>query len=288
MDKMPNFFIVGAPKAGTTSLYEYLKVHPEIYMSTIKEPEYFSTATLKQDDLLDIIRDKEKYLELFKKVKNQKIIGEASPFYLSDADAPKSIRSLMPNAKILISLRDPVERELSHFLMFQGWRRTKRSFHDQLKIELENHKTSTEYFALKYGLYFDNVKRYVEIFGENQVKIIIFEEFIKKPEDIIQEILKFLNLNTKLLNLDTKIHNPSQMLRGSLSQRINENRSLSRLVKFMVSDSRRLSLKEKFLYKKQIKPKLEQEDRELLKKFYQEDVEKLQKFLGRELPWPNF
>ena len=117
MDRWPNFFIVGADKAGSSSLYSYLKEIPEIFMSPIKEPNYFSVKTISQNGLLNTIRDKKKYLALFKNVKDEKIFGEASSSYLADPEAPNLIHQVSPRAKILISLRDPAERIFSHYLM---------------------------------------------------------------------------------------------------------------------------------------------------------------------------
>jgi len=110
MDRWPNFFIVGTGKAGTTSLYEYLKQVPGIFMSPEKEPNYFSHVAIHKDDPHRfMIRDKKKYLELFKNVKNEKIIGEATPTYFRDPNAAYLIHKVSPNAKILITLRNPID-----------------------------------------------------------------------------------------------------------------------------------------------------------------------------------
>ena len=110
METWPNFFIVGAPKSGTTSLYEYLKQIPQVYMSPVKEPHYFSKSIVPDNHFLKPIRDKKKYLNLFEGAKNEIAIGEASPTYLADPEAPKLIHELVPNAHIIIILRDPIER----------------------------------------------------------------------------------------------------------------------------------------------------------------------------------
>ena len=88
MERWPNLFIVGAPKAGTTSLYHYLNQAPEIYMSPIKEPNYFSAKTMGDKHPVKPIRNKKKYQHLFENDKNSKYIGEASPTYLDDPEAP--------------------------------------------------------------------------------------------------------------------------------------------------------------------------------------------------------
>ena len=113
----PNFFIIGAPRSGTTSLYEYLKQVPEIYLSPIKEPYYFCRILVTDDHFLKPLRDETKYFQLFDNVKNEKIVGEGTTHYLADPEAARLIHEISPSAKILISLRDPVEREFSHFLM---------------------------------------------------------------------------------------------------------------------------------------------------------------------------
>ena len=131
MEKWPNLFIVGAPKAGTTSLHEYFeKKIPGIFMSDVKEPYYFCKTLIPIDHYITPIRDKKKYLELFEKSKTEKIIGESSVWYLSDPDASSLIYQKVPNAKIIIMLRDPVERAFSHYLMLEGRKKFESlSFH---------------------------------------------------------------------------------------------------------------------------------------------------------------
>ena len=116
MEKWPNFFIVGAPRAGTTSLYAYLSQIPGIYMSPVKEPEFFSPNRSTNDDLIPIV-NKNDYLTLFKNVKDELLIGEASTCYLEDPDSPKLIYNKVADAYIIILLRDPIERAYSHYLM---------------------------------------------------------------------------------------------------------------------------------------------------------------------------
>jgi len=115
MEKWPNFFIVGAAKAGTSSLFRYLKEIPGIYMPEFKEPHFFAPNPPKYDNYKPM-QDKTKYLDLFKESTSEKMIGEASASYLRNPESPKLIHSTIPDAKIIISLRDPVERAFSHYL----------------------------------------------------------------------------------------------------------------------------------------------------------------------------
>ncbi len=289
MERWPNFFIVGAPKAGTTSIYEYIKNHPQIFMSSIKEPNYFSINILNENDQLKPIRNKKKYLDLFKNTKNEKIIGEASTFYLSDHDAPKLIHDVSPTAKILISIRDPVEREFSHFLMHYVAGETVRTFHDQLQIEIKNHQTSSEYFALKHGMYYENIKRYLDIFDKNQVKIIIFEEFIRNTEKSLQSLFDFLNIDLSIPENVDQVYNQFALPRNQISSSIIRNQTLKKIVKNILPRRTSTYIYETFFVKKGYKkPDMKNEDRELLVRFYENDVEKIKTLLGRELPWSNF
>ena len=174
----PNFFIVGAAKAGTSSLYAYLKNTPGVYMSEHKEPHYFV------DNMKTGAYDESKYLQLFKKIKNEKAIGEASTGYLIDPSSAKCIHDKIPDAKIIILLRDPVERAVSDYLMF-----TKRT-----KKDLSSHEIFLETFGTKFGLKYDKnpylgrglyssqVKKYLKIFGEENVGIWFFEDMKKEKK----------------------------------------------------------------------------------------------------------
>jgi len=289
MEKWPNFFIVGADKAGTSSLYGYLYQIPEVFLSRIKEPNYFSISTISDDHPLKPIRDKKKYLNLFKNVQDEKIIGEASPSYLSDPNAPQLIHQVSPNAKILISLRDPAERVYSHYLMLKRISPEISTFHKQLEISLnEKNKPKEDRLRLENGLYFQHVQNYLTVFGKDQVKIIIFEDLVKDTKSILQEILNFLNLKNELNDFKPEVYNKYGEVRGSLSQKILQNRTIRRISEVLISPSKRRVLKEKFIIKEKMKPELENNDRKLLINYYNEDVQKIKNLLGRELPWKNF
>jgi len=292
METWPNFFIVGAPKAGTSSLYEYLRKIPGIYMSPVKEPKYFSKmADYYNDPHSTKIQDKKKYLDLFSKVKDEKIIGEASPSYLRDPDAPKLIHEISQEARILISLRDPVERIFSQYLMRIRQGRFKTSFGDatQLAIKLGIDQKESPYALGVYdGLYSKYIKSYLETFGEKQVKIIIFEEWILEPKKTIEEILMFLGVNSILDDFKEEVYNPFGVSRGTVATSVLANPQINKMANKIISSGTKKFLKEKLLTKKIPKPKMDEKDREFLIDFYREDVKKLQSLLGRTLPWSNF
>src|SRR5437667_3118215 len=165
----PNFFIVGAQNSGTTSLYGYLKQHPDVFMPALKEPHYFAqiTPSHEQRYLRTIVRDEAAYLRLFLKAKGYPAIGEASPSYLWDANAPHRIRKAVPHAKIIILLRDPVERAYSHYLMDVREGRQDLPFLQALERDWNRSKKgwSVSQLYVELGLYAEQVRRYLEVFG---------------------------------------------------------------------------------------------------------------------------
>src|SRR6266849_533449 len=115
----PNFFLVGAAKAGTTSAYAYLSQHPQVFFPRIKEPHFFTRVrpSGEQRFFVEAITDRTAYLRLFRGARGFGVVGDASPSYLWHPHVAHRIRARVPDAKIAIILRDPVERAHSHYLM---------------------------------------------------------------------------------------------------------------------------------------------------------------------------
>ena len=281
-EKWPNFFIVGAPRAGTTSLYHYLKTTPGVYMSPLKEPHYFA-VTLKallnargvKPDATRLIHERGEYLKLFQKVKDEVAVGEASPSYLWDPAAPGLIHEVVPHARIIMSLRDPVERAFSHYLMHVREGVERRPFEEVLE--------EPSYIAP--GLYTAQVQRYFDMFGADHVKVLIFEEFTRDPEAAVNDILKFLGVNGRVPDRLKTAHNSFGVPRGNLAKRIAANRGIRLAARSLLPFGIPGVLREKLLYKKPPKPPLPHAVATALADIYREDVKALEKILGRSLPW---
>jgi len=289
MEKWPNLFIVGASKSATGTLYVHLSKVPGICMSTIKEPNYFSVKIHPGDGEL-VIRDKKQYLSLFNIGKDDKIIGEASPEYLADSEAPNLIHQVSPKAKIIIILRDPVERAYSHYFTFVRQGRIKNSFHDEVHLALENKKKGikSNFGLLEVGLYSEEVKRYLEKFGPKQVKVLIFDEFVKNQKAALEEVLEFLGVDYTYEDFKIEQYNKFGVARSPIAQNILRNRKMKYMLEKIIPQSIRKFGRDKILLKQETKPKMDEEDRKALVNFYKEDVEKLQNILGQRLPWKNF
>ena len=213
--KKPSFFIVGAARSGTTSLWQYLKNHPEVFMpeeELLKEPSFFSEDCGKRFDLSG-------YLSIFKKtLKNHKQVGEASVAYLTDPESSQRIYDFNPSAKIIIMLRNPAHRAYSLYSwMVQDGYEYASSFEKALQMEKNRvQETKSNWYKPNYywgylyfrsGLYHDQVERYLRLFREN-VLIIKFEDFVNDIASYYREICSFLQIEPHLAS--HQIHNPSR------------------------------------------------------------------------------
>jgi len=288
MEKWPNFFIVGAPRCGTTSLYEYLRRTKKVYMSPVKEPNYFSIETIPDNFQFKPIRDKKKYLGLFAKVKNEKAVGESTVTYLQDPKAPVLIHKAVPNAKIIIMLREPVLRTFSHYLYYNSFGFEKRSFYEAIQDNLagKDKKTGKDY--VRSSMYSEQVKLYLDIFGKKNTKIIIFNDFSANTKKIVKEVLVFLGINEEPPAIVDTVYNQYSVARGTLSRFILNNRLLTNIFRKIIPPSFRIYARENIITNTNItKPELKTEEKNFLKKIFEQDGYKVEKILEKPLPWNN-
>jgi hypothetical protein len=289
----PNFFIVGAQKAATTSLHFYLREIPGVYMSPLKETFYFAPHAV-QTDAFDVIRNKKEYLRLFEKANRHIAIGEATPGYLWDSDAPKLIHQTVPHARIIMILRDPIERAYSQYLQSVKYGGMKASFYGEL---MRDYKSQEKLYGpsqlyVEMGMYYEQVKRYFDTFGREQVKVVIFEEFVQHPPQSVNEVLAFLGVNYTVTADIMEHYNPDSVPRSPLSRLVFAffRWLRARNIKFykilaLLPDSLVESAPEKILFKRAQKPKIDPKVVKFLREIYYDDVLKLQSLLGRSLPW---
>jgi len=214
-------------------------------------------------------------------------MGEATPSYIRDPETPKLIHDVVPDARIIILLRDPVQRAFSAYLMRVRNGIEDQTFHNLVTDCLEKRKNGiVEYnLCLDPGLYSAQVKRYFDMFGEKQVKILIFEEFIKEPAKTVKKVLEFLGVDAEPPDSIGKTYNPYGEPRGKIAKNILASNSLKKLATRAVPQSLRWKLREKFLLKKETKPTISKEDEQNLEQFYKNDVRELKVLLKRNLPW---
>lgn len=297
--KKPNFFIIGAPRAGTTSLYFCLKDHPDIFMSPRKEPRFFAFEDLIEkkgpfgrQPLPSYSTSWEKYLTLFEKARHEKVIGEASTMYLYHPKAPERMqRYLGSEVKLVAVLRHPVERAFSHYLYnVNRGAEPCLTFEEALAAEEERIAQGwIEYFHYKsMGLYSEQVKRYLDIFGADNLLVFLYEDLDKSPLLVVKKILEFLGLEASFLPDTFARINPSGIPRFKfLTQLIKKTpSSFKQVLKTVIPKSIRLKIVEWELWQNirpVSKPRISLETRKALLDYYQQDILKLQQLLGRDL-----
>jgi len=292
----PNFFIVGAAKAGTTSLYDGLSRHPDVFVSRPKEPHYFTQANPPYDLRWHFASyiDRQQYLRLFEASGGFRAIGEASTSYLWHPEVAYRIRKQGPDARILISLRDPVERAYSHYLMHVREGIQNRGFYDAL---VEDMKRTEEAWAISHvyvgkGCYASQVRRYLEAFGSDRVKVILFDDLKRAPEVKLQEVAQFLGLDpAPIARIDAaRVRNPYRASRGRWAEFLIGNK-LSRMIETVVPGRLGSFIYEHFLLKRAAKPPMDPRARELLMEIYDPEIAALENLLGKKMPelrgaWP--
>jgi len=299
----PNLFIVGQPKSGTTALHQFLGQHPEIYMSSIKEPHFFCSDFHLESDraygkqrFFDF-RSESAYLQLFNKAKNVKIAGESSTNYLYSQVAAEKIHNFNPDAKIIIILREPAKYLYSlhsHYVKFTE--ENEPDFLTALSLEskrreeeefLSSRVTSPSYLYYSQRIqYYQQVKRYCDRFDPKQIKVIIFEEFKSANETIFKEVLEFLEVDCSFspeyaavnVNKEVKFKSINSLINNPLVKSISKN-ILSQEFNEFVRDN----IVEKFLWHQAPKVKMPAAIQAQLREQYRPEVVKISELLALNL-----
>ena len=290
----PEFFIVGAPKCGTTAMQEYLGQHPDIFMPDMKEINHFADDLLKQDDPF---LSRERYLSLFAGAGESRLAGEASVYHLFSKNAPFNIKSFCPNAKIIIMLRNPVDVLYSRHaqLVYNGaedildFEASLAAEEKRRKGEMnpKNIRIEKKLLHREVVKFTEQVKRYFDIFGRNNVHVIIYDDFKNDTAEVYRETLRFLNVDIGF-QPDFKVINPNKRVRV---------RTLQHFLKTPPSPLRMIgklllpqSLRDAFLNKlkklnTQYVPRLPMspELRRRLQEEFVSEVKSLSELLGRDL-----
>jgi hypothetical protein len=304
---IPNFFIAGAAKAGTTSLYHYLKQHPDIFMSPVKEPCHFAEEMRPQnyspelhtqvqhamDELrarlhnglevgteAGIVDRREDYLKLFEGVRDEHAIGEASVSYLWSATAAQQIASFNPAAKIILILRHPAERAFSNYIYYLSDGHISQSFNEHVALCLKSDSPIGVYHPfLEAGLYGQQVERMLSYISRDQVRVWLYEETTSNPEKFFREVLTFLGVDPEFTPDRSRRHLQMEVPKiAGLTKVLRRNDAWRNYV----PQALRPALK-KLVYRQRCKMKMSAEDRRFLVRYYRDDVEKLEGVIERDL-----
>jgi hypothetical protein len=292
----PNFFIVGAMKCGTTTLWSHLRSHPDIFFPAMKEPIYFLTKGPRPEHVrvceeMNCVGNTAKYLRLYEGAEEFKVVGDASPQYLWDKNAPARIYEVSPSARIVVMLRDPVVRAHSHYLMYRrlGGERLS-SFYDALKADMAD-RDNRFFFGRHYiemGLYCEQIKRYFEVFGRDRVFVLLLDELSKQPEESLARVAQHLEISTcsPQMTRTEEVSNAFKLPRPALRQAWRTAQrilTVERREKYVPGFINEWLRKSKLLYNFD-KPVIDPRSRGLLQSIYDPEISNLEQLLNRKLP----
>ncbi|MBM3181565.1 MAG: sulfotransferase [Chloroflexi bacterium] len=293
---MPNFLIIGAAKSGTTALYHYLKQHPQIYTSPVKEPRFFAFEEDiprfygPGDDRLvrEFVTNFEDYLGLFEAVTDQIAIGEASNVYLTNSEtSSRRIQHHLPNAKLIAVLRHPAERAYSNYLMLASTGKEYLGFTQALEEEEERKRKNWAFVWLykNRGFYYALLRPYFDRFPREQIRIYLYDDWNTTPREVLQDIFRFLQVDDSFVADMNKRQNVSYIPRSHAIQVFLENpHPLKTILKPLLPQTLRRKIISKMQLLNQTKPPpLDPELRRQLTEEYRDDILKLQDLIGRDL-----
>ena len=305
---LPNFFIVGAPKAGTTSLYNYLDQHPQVFMSPNKEPCYFASEVraenfagkyqhyhvrtqselnkylrnpVRENKFRGIVSEWEDYVRLFDGAGLQRAVGEASVCYLHSPTAARNIAARIPHAKIIIVLRDPAERAYSRYLHMVAEGHVRRPFREHIRISLtsQKEKFDTFYPFLEYGMYHGQVRTYMSVFPPENVRVYFYQEGLA---GIVADVFRFLNADPRDVDLSRRyLDRTTAPQATAFLWLLKEYNLLGAILRWTPASIRPVF--RRMVFRNRKPPEMNEDDRRFLRDYYREDVVKLAGLLDRDL-----
>lgn len=298
MNNLPNFLVVGAAKSGTSTLNIHLLNHPEIYVPKMEDKElrFFSDLTPftgPGDEHVNakITNTIEDYSRYFSNVTHEKVIGEISNDYLFYYEKSiENIKKYLPGpTKVLILLRNPVDRAYSNYIYFLLDGRETLSFEEACEVEDKRLSQHWEWLwgYKQVGLYFNQVKAYFDNF--DQVKVCFFDDLVRDNKKFLQEIYTFLEVDPfftpKSMNQKFNASGvPKNKILHALLVRNDQQKNVFReFFKSLLPEKQRQTLKRHLMNKNLKKPPMHPETRTNLINFYREDIVKLQDLLQKDL-----
>jgi hypothetical protein len=225
--RVPDFFIVGHPKSGTTALYEMLRKHPQIYMSDIKEPKFFATdmrarfQSVRGHALPETL---EQYQSLFNAATPAQLAGEASPWYLCSRTAAAQIADVQPAARIIAILREPASFLWSlHLQLLRSHVETEKDLRAALSLESARSegkripRRSHLPQLLQYSehvRYVEQLRRYRGLFGQEQVLVLIYDDFQRDNQATLRTVLRFLEVDDEYPIGEVRVKQTNRTMRS--------------------------------------------------------------------------
>ena len=291
---LPNFLVIGAAKSGTTSLYHYLRQHPQIFMSPVKEPRFFA---LEGDSLdwhgpgdqrfaTNSITTLHAYRELFEQVNGESAVGEASVLYLEHPEAPDRIARRIPHARLIAVLRNPADKAYSSYLFNcrQGYEQLE--FEDALRAEPERIADGW-YWSWRYrtrGFYDRSLRPYFERFDRSQIRVHLYEDFTRDPRGLLADLFGFLGVDYGFQpNMKVRHNVSGRPKRPRLQRLLTRPHPVKEAAKSVISEDWGHRVIARLQRPNLVRPPLRPETRVDLIDSYREDIGRLEELIGRDL-----
>ncbi len=281
MTRWPNLFLIGAPRAGTTSLWQYLGGHPEIYMSPMKEPQYFND---RPPPHVPAVSTESDYLALFAGARGERYVGDATPAYLHAPGAAAAIVAASPDARAVAVLREPVSRLYSSYWLSVRYGRETRSVEEALiePAAKPSELQSSQYFYRSF--YATPVQTFKDVFGE-RLLVLWYDDLVRDVRGFVRQILEFLELDPGYAaSFDTTRHNETGLPRNRILTRLYASPRVLKAASSVVPDRLRASVESLMLTRRSV-PELDPAFRSVLQSVFDEDRVELERLLGRAAPW---
>ena len=265
--RLSDFLIIGAMRSGTTSLYRYVGAHPETFMLP-KEFQFFTTHWDRGVDW---------YRAQFDGAGGAKVLGEATADYLARNSAMERIAETIPDVRLIASLRNPVDRAWSHFGLLEARGKESRTFtkaiDEELRIISTDGAKAPGLLYLSHGLYDAHLGRCLQLFGPDQLHVVLFEDMVADPGGIYREICSFLGIDSSI-----QPSNLGQVVNAYITFRSLRARAFTKkLPKGMARFVGRLNTK------RGVAPSMLPADHERLTEFYRDRITATESILGRQL-----
>lgn len=278
--RVPDFFLVGAAKAGTTSLFSYLTQHPAVFIPSIKEPNFFSDYPKRE------FRTLESYLRLYSGCPADVMAGDASPSYLPSRSAASRIHALQPDARIMIMLRNPTDRAYSLYWQRRKWFSEELSFEDALAAEEERIKGGCT-FGHRYvstNLYCEQIERFRVAFGDELVQIYLFDDLQDDASAVCRSMFRFLGVDEDYPIRTEKVYSRTGPYRNPFLGRVLGGQFPGWALLRRVVPERMKWLKHGLVNRSIDRPpEMNSQTRAMLVETFRKDVEQLQAILNRDL-----
>lgn len=239
MSRLPNFVVIGAMRCGTTSLYAYLRAHPEVFMSPEKETDYFSLGELGPDEVppgsaRHRARTRYDYEWLFRAAGGARAVGEASPSYLFYPRSASRLHQAIPDAKLICILRDPIERAYSHYA-FARKTGAEPLLDFGAAVAAEPGRWAREpgirFAYTRASFYHDRLREFTRRFPGERIRIVLFQDFARDPARTMRGIYDFLDVDSRFTPDVGVRHNRSLLPRSAaVREAVNRPRRLRRLL----------------------------------------------------------